>query len=44
MSCSRSYATASQSSTIDRVPGFSSAGSVATMSGYLEVLFSLLRL
>ena len=40
----RSYATASQSRTTDSTPGRSRRGRSATMSGYLSVLFSLLRL
>lgn len=42
--CSRSYATASASSTTDLTPGLSSPGMRAATSGYLPVLFSLLRL
>ena len=41
---SLSKATASASSTTDVTPSFISPGSIAARSGYLPVLFSLLRL
>ena len=40
----RSYATASQSRTTLEQPSLSSLGTSAARSGYLDVLFSLLRL
>lgn len=40
----RSKATASQSSTMELTPSFTRLGTIAAMSGYLPVLFSLFRL